>query len=889
MTIDFQALTKKLEAYECVIVPEGPLGDALEARVSAPRLGEWVNTPRRWARSFFRTEGKSEKYSKELAEELGQLLGLERVAAQSFILYFSKELDESAEFEQSLTKTLEHFRLEPEPTSIKDLSAWLKESQSLTYLLDKKHFSSINKGLIIESVAYSTLERQSFPDSFERYTLSTGIAKKGQEQLVLEIFADDLQLLKALQTSILHSKPQELAVGLPTSHPIYPELTAWCEQQYQAELKPKKITELPETILFLEFLSLLQVGEAAKAKDFYLLGFKDFKKDKKIERKKLSELKGEKVWGELLSLPGSKLSFVFDYFNRQASVTISSIFLDFISSYEEAILTKKLTQALRLELKLSEQTQAASREQVLFFDPTQTGIVDRPKLILVGPDAHWEVPVAETVDKTYKAIACQQERLEHLLHLKPSLYISALSQGKPWCWPESIKSLKHLAEKIKKSFKNENYQTRVKKSKSLSHQKLSALTLPKTKPEMKSVDKLSASRLSSYVTCPHRLYLDKMLGQEESEALTLGRLVHDLAELHVQGFSIEEEDLVKQARHLLAKELDETATERALVKLHAIHKILPIVVDYLKKAYGKYSASLKLISFMASKEENVFASSLDLNFIRKNTEVAFVNEEALTQGKIDWMLSPQLLIDWKTGKARSKPEFYRQCRYHYYMDKEQGLAEEETEDTAADEEKGIYLDFQSLLYLEALWQAGASNHEKQEIVFVYFKDLMTSGFLELEENDQAKALEKSTTKVSLWNIEFEDWLVSHSELYKRKCDDKHLPSLAEVLAENLSLWFNKEKTESVRQDLLRYLTNYKDQDLTSLLDKLNSIAGKYSGRPRLDAVHLFPHDYRRFQQDRAQWHQALNNKEFPIKPFQVSTCKRCRHLSYCPQKKGGTA
>jgi len=182
----------------------------------------------------------------------------------------------------------------------------------------------------------------------------------------------------------------------------------------------------------------------------------------------------------------------------------------------------------------------------------------------------------------------------------------------------------------------------------------------KTNIEKEEIEKISQTRLNNFAISPRVYYLSKLVSEADEVNRMKGNLFHDFAEFYInypklvdeKGVSKFEEIIVDELSTLVEQEEVEQIRTETNIGLRSIRKFLK------EEGFQRPDNDLKN-NLKRNKRANRFARELNKNIRSDVAEARFEDKELGIYGKIDLVLDTDHLVDYKSGRKKTKKQLVK--------------------------------------------------------------------------------------------------------------------------------------------------------------------------------------------------------------------------------------
>jgi len=163
---------------------------------------------------------------------------------------------------------------------------------------------------------------------------------------------------------------------------------------------------------------------------------------------------------------------------------------------------------------------------------------------------------------------------------------------------------------------------------------------------------ISQSSLNRLVSCPKDYFFDRLVPLERNRYLKKGSLFHDFAEFYVNHPEFVREKGFDEFTDLMAEEMKPLVDDFRLKTLRTEYRLgMENIVEFLED--GLEPSDLE--SYGSRSWENFFAVEFDKGIEEEVAEAWFENPGIGAKGKVDLVMSPDKLVDFKSGRGGKHP------------------------------------------------------------------------------------------------------------------------------------------------------------------------------------------------------------------------------------------
>jgi hypothetical protein len=241
----------------------------------------------------------------------------------------------------------------------------------------------------------------------------------------------------------------------------------------------------------------------------------------------------------------------------------------------------------------------------------------------------------------------------------------------------------------------------------------------------------SNSRLKTFVNCPRDYYFDQLVDGPDRDYFTEGTLFHDFAEFYVDHPDVVDDGVIEEVVDVVVDETMPLFSETAEPLRRRKYRIgLETIVEYLD---DQRPFSADFLTPTSGWGSNVFAEHFDRPVASPLTERWFEDASLGIRGMIDLVDGPAHLVDFKSGRKKSRRTVIR---------------------NAAIDPPGDTPDFQAALYLAYF----RTVRPEEPLEFTFFHFLETLDDVVTGDHD----LEETLTTISYYPWTFDDHVGSRA-------------------------------------------------------------------------------------------------------------------------------
>ena len=652
-------LYDEVAEYNLVIVPDAPLASALNRRHERPHFGPFAITPRRLAAR--RRETAEDRLAFLQVIEQTNLGWKEAAAAIGDVL-------QCWEHEGAIDaiRSYDGFDTPAIRTVIEAVGSLETTSQKLTaYEIDPEEYPSV---AVVGKGQLTPLERSILPPEYDEVDRFTD---EPFDVPPFRIFDSPAAIVDALLETITVETAEDVAVVLDAGS----EYSALLESALEAEGIPfyggPGFTDDRDLRCFVGLLRAVFAGSDLRVGDVRpILTHVGVSVAVDHDEKRLFEVDDpglEWIRGYCESCPEGTVDDALATYERCVDRTLDRFReeLDRLGILDER-LTESVVDRLVFYLQTYEVPMDRENEGVLLADATSAGFVDRPVVFCLGLDEGWthSAPRRPWVDRD-EEFERNVRRFQSLLQsgVEQHYLVVDVAGGSP------VAPTLYLEELLDEEFE------RFSDLESIAHTRtirtggrgFDREPLP-ADVEPETVETISQSSLNSFVNSPRDYLFGRLVDGPDKDYFAEGNFFHDFAEFYATHPNV----IVGDDGEPDPEIVDEVV-EVMLEETRSFHR----EVD-LETQRTRYRAGLTTIAaFLAGHRPdgtddefefltsdsgwgtNFFAEYFDRPMDSPLTERWFEDDELGLKGKIDLVLGPNHLLDFKTGSKKRASQVTR--------------------------------------------------------------------------------------------------------------------------------------------------------------------------------------------------------------------------------------
>lgn len=217
-----------------------------------------------------------------------------------------------------------------------------------------------------------------------------------------------------------------------------------------------------------------------------------------------------------------------------------------------------------------------------------------------------------------------------------------------------------------------------------------------TQVEVDEIDQVSQTKLNSFSISPRVYYISKLVNEADEINRLKGSLFHDFAEFYINYPQYTDEKGIEEFQEIMMAELESLVEES---ELETLRTEVEVGLRSIRKFLDEEGFQRPKKSLTENMKQNTRPNHFGKEFgkgIRSEVAEAKFNEETV-RGKIDLLLDTNHIVDYKSGRKKSKKQLVKSS-------------------TVALVEDVDWPDFQPAMYLSVLRR----YVEDQKLYFTYY-------------------------------------------------------------------------------------------------------------------------------------------------------------------------
>jgi len=678
------ALYDTVADHDLVLTPGAPLASAINRRIDQAHFGTFATTPRRLAAG--RREG---------AEDRTAFLELVDRTDHDWksLSYVVGNVLQCWEHGGSCEGILEYDGFDDEVT--RDVVDVVTELRTTSGAL-QNYTVDANSLAVVGEEQFTTLERSILPKEYDSVPLFDDAAFDLPD---VHVFDSPADIVDAILETVDAETAEDVAIVLDGASRYSPLIESALETADVPFFGGPGFTDRPELRSFVACCRTAFRGEGVTVGDvrpvLTQLGV-DVSIDH--ENKRLNTLDvPETEWLRefCADLDSRTFANALEHFEDRVDTSIEPLHAELESlGLADRRVTEERFDDLAFYLQTYEVPIERENQGVLLADAQSSGYVDRPVVFHVGLDESWThaAPRRPWVD-TEAQFDRYLRQFQLLLQSGSEQYylVQDTAGGQP------VTPCLYLGELLDEEF------DRFSDLPGVEHTRPSRATASRfertsvpTDPDPPS--RISNSSLKRYVNSPRDYQFAELLEGPDQDYFTEGTLFHDFAEYYVNHPEIVDDDAIEAVVDLMLDAVGPFVDDSERPLRRRKYRVgLETIVEYLAEHGPESEAFLTSTTGWTT---NAVAEHFGRDVDSPLTERWFENESLGVKGMIDLVVTPDHLLDFKSGSKKSRRDVVRNA------------AVDDPADTP---------DFQAALYL-CHWR---SEHPDEPLRFTFFHFLET--------------------------------------------------------------------------------------------------------------------------------------------------------------------
>jgi hypothetical protein len=640
-----ETLYREVSDYDVVLTPDAPLASAINRRVDVPQFGTFATTPRRLAAG-----------RREQAEDRTAFLEVIDCTDHDWksVSYAIGNVLQCWEHQGSAESILEYESYVDDATS--DVVDVMADLQSTSKLLTEYTVDTPSLAVVGEQ-QLTTLERSILPDEYDSVDLFTA---DSFDYPPFNVFDSSADIIDAILDTVTVETAHNVAVVLDGNSRYSSLIEAAFDTAGIPYYGGPGFIDDPHHRAFLTLCRTgFRGGETTVGDVKPVLAQMGIDVAIDHDNKRLHEAAiPETAWIRDFchSISSHTFAEALDEYESQTDTSLVSFQEELAKlGIADAPVSADTVDQLAYYFQTYEVPVDRENEGVLLADAKSAGYVDRPVVFHVGLDEDWthSAPQRPWVD-TEAQFQRYLNQFQLLIQSGVEQYylVQDTQGGQP------VTPCLYFGELLADDY------DQFSDLDSVAHRRPVAsgetgFEKEEIGVEAETVEAISQSSLNSYVNCPRDYFFSRLVDGPDRDYFTEGTLFHDFAEFYVNHPDVVDTDaiadvvdvMVEEARPLFAG-TDEPLRRRT-------YRIgLETIVEYLG-AHGPESDDF--LTPASGWGRNFFADYFDEPIDSPLTERWFENASLGIKGKIDLVSAPDHLVDFKSGRKKSRRDVVKQA------------------------------------------------------------------------------------------------------------------------------------------------------------------------------------------------------------------------------------
>jgi len=632
---------EEVKDHDLVLTVDAPLADALNARLTGSRFGEFATTPRRLALNELPSEDKIQDKRELFLSILGKMdITLKKAS------YLFENIVECWKENGDPYELLKEDRYDPEEAE--KMIKTLKKTINPYSALERYTVPEEKELGVVSPHQFTELDKKILPSD---YDVVEPFTSEDEKLPRFHIFNSTTEIVETLFFNIKDVDPKDVAVVMKKDSEYRYVVESMLRSKDIPYMLSKDIMEREEVRKYLnlirysffkrglkvkEIRQFCPQGIRAKSEDYLLEAFSD---------EKLKDIKDL-----IQNIPKMSFEELLDHRIFECDLEVLREQLEELELLEEDITLDALFTLIYYLDSFDVEVKKAGRG-LLIASPGTSTYIDRPIVFYLGMDSSWtpDTPSTPWIDKKefderklkdFKILLQNgKERLFMVQDRKtdrtvtPSFYFNELTDRTI----TSFRDLKH--ELNEKEMLDEK----------------TAFEKEKIEAEQKSTKTMSQSALNSFAYCPKDRFFSELIERPDKPYFTRGSLFHDLAEylLNHPEEAEKKEELIDSVMDEMSPFLEDHQKPLMRTKFEIGFQN---IMDFISRVEPQLENPE---GYTKKDKHNHFSEVFDRQITTDFTEVSFHNEDIGAKGKVDLVLDSDSIVDHKSGSKKSISELMR--------------------------------------------------------------------------------------------------------------------------------------------------------------------------------------------------------------------------------------
>lgn len=708
-----EEIYSQVKDYDLVLTVDAPLADALNARLDKAVVGNFAETPRRYA---FNHEADEIDFKREIFLDIIDETDLTWKQAS----YILENILESWKNTGDLYQILEKEQFSGK--AAEEIIKILERTNNPFKALEEAEIDEEKEVAVIAPYQFNNLDRKVLPAEYDTFDIF-----KQEEVFELpkfNVFSSASEIVEALRQNISEENADNVALIVDSDTRYQPLI----ESAFQSNEIPYNSTVgLSEKEDVRTFISLARLALAKNR-----IRLRDVQPVVQHLGIEASDSKNNVKLGDV---DEDQLSDFTDFLN----VISFMDFQDFLEGYEELLgretqqvrevieelglqnsdITEESISQLEYYLESFDPAQESREDGVLLASPESTVYVDRPVVFYIGMNTEWTQQVEERPwidreeieDRNFQNFEAMIQNGEERFYMVQDREMN--DEISPCFYFTELYDLESFS-----SHETERYSLPQRSE-------MKAFDTEERDIEIDEVEMLSQSSLNRFVQSPRTYYFSRLVRDTEKDVMVKGNLFHEFAEFYANFPDVVEDEGQEKFVEVMKKEMRPYVEDIELEKLETEFRVG--VMNIIKFVDSRKSPEKVPLEPEEGRGENTFAEYFGKKLDEVFAELSFRNQDLHAKGKIDLVLGNEL-VDYKSSsRSRSQKKIVEEANIDLF-----------------DENP----DFQPLMYLCEL--RDKLPDQKLKFTYFYFLSDMASDL------GSASNIDEKTVSVTYYPEKFDE-------------------------------------------------------------------------------------------------------------------------------------
>ena len=761
-----EEITERLREYDTAVTVEPAMTDALNRRLEEKK----VYTPRELV--------EAGNFRKELFLDVVDRMDLTWKQAS----YLLDSILECWEYTSDKKRILEYENFDSEEVR-KVLEVLYEKETPYDRMEDLELEGEI---AVLKLHQFTAIDRKVLPEDYDDIPV---FSEQEVELPKFKIFDSASEIARAVKQQVEKLGPENVGVAVKPGSRYEPVLKSVLESE---AIEYKKTQDLKSDEEFRTFLSVLEAGireKKVRVRDVRpIVEHLGINVSRRHENRKFENISQAGELREFLNVVP-----YLDY--REAArkyLQLTDEHLQIEPVLEEiGILDEQVSEEKNNALRYYVENFPVGLEErekgVLLADPTEVSYIDREYVFHLGMENDWrrnkpERPWIENREeahlKDFKSLIQSGEENFFLVKetelnelVTPCLYFNSIFEGY-----KSFSDLPHSYLRPEEEERGEGFEKQ-------------EINVESEDIKTGDIETVSQAELKNFAMSPRLYYIQSLVAESDQVKFEKGNLFHEYAEFHANNPKRAEKLSIDEIVDFMASQIEDLAEEEELQELETE---FTIGVENIREFLGDKNVDERpLEGYEVREDDNAFVEEFGGGNRSHFTEPYIRDKKLGIKGKVDLVLGKNQLVDYKSGRKKSKKKVMKKSHVDLYQ-----------------EEK--FPDFQPLMYItyHRKFHSG-----KIEFTFLNFLndlgDSINGGEAETETTIKYYPEEFSEKKASMEIFEKLIRGVAKSNDRRKTLEKLGFSKYSEFMKEHQAEFFDKE--EILESDLREEFENYTKQ------------------------------------------------------------------------------